>query len=91
MADEKKKVRIVSDGTPSGTRVEGPDGQPIPGVVSVSWSVEMDEMARPTIELINVDIDAQALAEQQPLCLNCRVKIEADEATIGADIQEASR
>ena len=85
-----KKVRIISDGTPFGTRVEGPDGQPIPGVVSVSWNVDMGEIARATIELINVDIDAQAQADQQHLCLNCHVKIEAEEATIGADIPEAS-
>lgn len=75
MSDERK-VRIVSDGTPCGTRVEGPDGQPIPGVVSVSWNVEMGEIARATIELINVDIDAEAMADQQHLCLNCRGKME---------------
>lgn len=76
MADEKKKVRIVSDGTPSGTRVEGPDGQPIPGVVSVSWTVAVDGVARASIDLINVDIDAVAEAEQRHLCMGCREELE---------------
>ena len=71
-----KKVRIVSDGTPSGTRVEGPDGQPIPGVVSVSWNVKVGKIARATIELINVDIDAVADVEQRHLCMGCRGEME---------------
>jgi hypothetical protein len=56
------RVRIVSDnGFSTGTRVLV-DGRELPGVLRVSWSVGVDEVARAVVELDAVGIDVAAPA-----------------------------
>lgn len=54
-------LRIVSDGTPRGTRVLNAEtGEELAGVRSVLWHIGMDGFARATIEVWAVPIDAVA-------------------------------
>lgn len=55
------RVRIVSDGLCSGTRVLV-DGNELPGLLKVSWSVGADEVARAVVELDAVGVDVAAPA-----------------------------
>lgn len=52
------KLRIVSDGTAPGTRVEDEDGRTLHGVQSVEWKVEVGEgMATATLVVHRVPVD----------------------------------
>lgn len=45
-----RRIRIVSNGTSPGTRVEDADtGEDIEGVVNVEWSCAVDEVARAVV------------------------------------------
>lgn len=54
-------MRIISDGLCTGTRVLV-DGNELPGLLKVSWSVGVDEVARAVVELDAVGIDVAAPA-----------------------------
>ena len=61
-----QRVRIVSDGTVVGTRVELEDGTPVAGVVAVHFSAEgIDTMAKAT--LVFDQFDAELVAEVDAL------------------------
>ena len=52
------KLRIVSDGTPSGTRVTTQDGELVEGVTNVTWVQHRPDMVPSVyIELILVEMD----------------------------------
>lgn len=57
------RIRIVSDGTPRGTRVLLPNGDRMPGLIKkVEWSItagEPHELARAVITFANVEIEAE--------------------------------
>lgn len=57
-----KRYRIVSDGTPAGTRVFDPDGRPLDmGLVNkVEWSVEADGLGVARVTLLKVEVDVAA-------------------------------
>lgn len=54
---EKLELRIVSDGTPSGTRVTDQFGTPIYNVRSINWNVSASsQVSVVTLELVNVPV-----------------------------------
>lgn len=57
---KRTKVRITSDGTPSGTVVHTEDGVELDGIVSVSWRVDARGLARAVVEFINVEAELAA-------------------------------
>jgi hypothetical protein len=59
------RVRITSDGTPRGTRVETEDGTLIKGVQSVRWHLDLDGMARASIDVLAVAVDVVGLVETE--------------------------
>lgn len=59
VAESKRtKLRIISDGTPGGTRLVTEDGAEIENVVSVSWSVVANDVAHVDVEMSFVEIEA---------------------------------
>jgi hypothetical protein len=57
------RLRIISDGTPRGTRVETEGGTLIKGVQSVHWHLELDGMATVSIGVLAVAADVVGLVE----------------------------
>lgn len=53
-------VRIKSDGTNLGTLVTNSDGEAVPGVVSIAFRAEINDISRADISLSAVEIDAVA-------------------------------
>lgn len=51
------KVTVTSDGTGHGTRVAGPDGSPIEGVVALNWRIAVNEPSRFDIELSFIPLE----------------------------------
>lgn len=58
-----QRVRITSDGTPQGTRVELEDGTLIKGVQKVTWINEIRGFARVQLELLAVPVDVVGLVD----------------------------
>ena len=59
------KVRIVSDGTPYGTAVQDPEGRPLSGIKSLTWTVNANE---PATALVDMEfLPLQGLAEAKML------------------------
>lgn len=57
------KLKIISDGTPAGTRVLTEHGDEIEGIQLLSWSVNcMDEGAEATIHLWGVPCEITSMA-----------------------------
>ena len=54
-----RRYRIVSDGTPLGTKILEPDGRQmdLTGVTKVEWSVEAGGIGVARLTLINVEVD----------------------------------
>lgn len=50
-------LRIVSDGTSAGTRVETADGVPVDRVTSVAWMLEGGRPARAVVTLMSVPVE----------------------------------
>jgi hypothetical protein len=59
------RVRITSDGTPHGTRVETEDGTLIKGVQAVRWSLDVGGMAKVSIDVLAVAADVVGLVEEE--------------------------
>lgn len=57
--------RVISDGTPTGTRVYR-DGEPVDDVVAVSWSIRADDVARVTLELEGPNVDVNLDGTEEP-------------------------
>jgi len=55
------RIRIISDGTPKGSRLLV-DGAEVPNVVSVEWRCRAgrNDTATAVVELLHVEIDAEA-------------------------------
>lgn len=56
------QVKIVSDGTPHGTKVLTADGAPITGLTGVVFRAEIDDINRAELSLCLTEIDAEAEA-----------------------------
>lgn len=58
MSDERKtRLRLTSDGTPQGTRIETEDGTLVKGIQKVRWSLEMGKFAKLQLEVLAVPVD----------------------------------
>lgn len=57
MSEEKKtrKLNIVSDGTPKGTKLFTESGEEIGGVTSIKWEIGLDRIATCMITFNNVE------------------------------------
>lgn len=56
--------KIISDGTPRGTRIVDSTGQQLENVRVIDWHLDVDScMATARVELLNVAIDAVAEVE----------------------------
>jgi hypothetical protein len=55
--------RIISDGSPGGTRVLMPDGTPIPNVIRVEWYLDADGSIKARLDLYTASIDAVVTLE----------------------------
>lgn len=53
-----RRYRIVSDGTPLGTKVLDPEGRPLDMVSKIEWSIEAGGIGVARLTLINVEVDA---------------------------------
>jgi hypothetical protein len=63
--NDKTRLRLKSDGTPSGTRIETEDGTLIKGVQSVVWSLpDVNGFARMQIEVLGVAAHVVGLVEE---------------------------
>lgn len=61
-----KRYRIVSDGTPRGTRVLDPDGRPMDGVTKVEWSIEAGGIGVARLTFWNVEVDVAGDEAHEP-------------------------
>jgi hypothetical protein len=68
----EKGLRIMSDGTPHGTKVFF-NGEPITRVKSISWSICDDELAKVTMEISGVPVTVNAVTPPEVLvrCAGC--------------------
>ena len=59
------RVKIISDGSPMGTRIVDPaTGKQIENVRRVSWSLGVDDLcAVATLELVDVPVEVEGEAE----------------------------
>jgi len=52
------KIKLISDGTPKGTRVLNAEtGEPIQGVRRAAWAVEIDQPAVVTLDFVLAEVD----------------------------------
>ncbi|WP_042298959.1 hypothetical protein [Paraburkholderia kururiensis] len=61
-----KRISILSDGTPHGTRVLDADGKQIEGCITrVEWSIETDKIGEARITFANpiVRVDGEAVID----------------------------
>ena len=68
------RLRIISDGTPQGTKVLDGNGRLIKGISQVTWSVEYGKRASATLTFNNVDVDVigeEELEENVVVCPIC--------------------
>lgn len=75
----RQKIRIVSGGMGSNTRVYDVDGNEIDHVSAVSWQVRAGELARATLEIERSDVHVWAdarLAESHPCDILAAVEAE---------------
>jgi hypothetical protein len=60
------KLKIVSDGTPTGTRLLTEDGNYIEGVRSIHWEIGVDKVASAIVDIVLVpaelEVDDQRVA-----------------------------
>ncbi len=71
------RVKVVSDGMTSGTKViDIETGKELDDVSMVTWSLRAGEVSRCTIELFNVpaDVKADVNTEDMSRCVRCDVK-----------------
>lgn len=54
---EEMRLRIVSDGTPAGTKVLDEEGRRLRNVKAIAWGIDTDGMARLRIEVAAVPVD----------------------------------
>lgn len=54
------KVKIVSDGTPHGTRITDETGNPIEYVDSIDWEMRMDRLATATVRFVAIPVEVEA-------------------------------
>ena len=65
LREAKGKLRIVSDGTPVGTKVLLPDGTPLAAVTYVAWEIGTRGFAEATVKFLCAPIDVTAEAKPE--------------------------
>lgn len=61
------KVKIISDGTPAGTRLINMEtGEPIMGITKIVFSVDKDNMAKVSVDFTGIPIEAVATVVPRP-------------------------
>jgi len=58
------KIKIISDGTPLGTKVLDENGIEITGICEVTWFIYPDGPARARLTFANVEIEAIGEADE---------------------------
>ncbi|MBT0666332.1 hypothetical protein KI809_18650 [Geobacter pelophilus] len=54
------KIKIISDGTPMGTRILDESGNPMKNVIAASWELQAnDKLATVKLELIDVSVELE--------------------------------
>ena len=61
------QIKIVSDGTPCGTKVFNHDGVPIEGVTSIKLHIDLGTLMAAEITFINVQAEITANWNNHPL------------------------
>lgn len=68
MPKQPHPITIVSDGTPTGTFVRGPDGERLPGIITeISWKVAVGRPATATVtfDLVHLDVTAPKVRKRR--------------------------
>jgi hypothetical protein len=55
LGEEARRLRIISDGTTRGTRVETEDGELVAGVVEVAWQHRAGKMPQAKLSVLGAD------------------------------------
>ena len=58
------RIKIVSNGSPAGTKVFLPDGSEIPMITEIKWSLIAGDVAKVQITLANVEVEAEGELDQ---------------------------
>ena len=67
---DRPSVHVISDGLPSNTFVQAPDGTDIPGIVRMEYSIDIDGgVARVELTIMMAHIDAEG--ELHKINFNC--------------------
>lgn len=75
---EFRRLRITSDGTPSGTRVfDAASGIDISAVVSVNWHLDMEGVSVATVKMLASEIDATTGARVFTICPRCQAEVDS--------------
>jgi hypothetical protein len=88
------KLKIISDGTPKGTKVVDEMGNRVEYVQSVQWSVKVGELSRATIEILDIPIETAVLNGKRQVrkryirCLGDTKEEETDEGP--AEVKEVA-
>ena len=66
MESKKSKLRVVSDGTPMGTKIYASDGSEIKGVTRVEWAIGLYGVSELSIRIHSnyVDLDVEVEGER---------------------------
>ncbi|KVW15402.1 hypothetical protein WK91_18370 [Burkholderia cepacia] len=72
-----KRYRIISDGTPRGTKVLQPDGSEMSNVVKVEWEITGDSPGIARVTLIGVEVDV--VGDEHPCASEVSLDARADE------------
>ena len=56
-----EQIRIISDGTPYGTKVLNSDGAEIPGITSIKISISIDTLCTAVVEFTDVMLEMSAI------------------------------
>lgn len=60
-----RKIRIVSDGTPGGTRViDEASGEDIRGIRAIRWEVTGKDIAKVSLDFVKVPVDLVGEVEE---------------------------
>jgi hypothetical protein len=61
-----RQIKIISDGTALGTRVQLPDGTPIPNITEVKIDILPGGLVEARITILNVRLDMTATEMEVP-------------------------
>ena len=57
------RTRLISDGTPKGSRLQDAEGRDIKGIKSLGWKLRVgDPLATVDVELDHIEVEAEGVA-----------------------------